>query len=412
MSYLGHALSTVALRLWHLSSPRSWHQLPRPDGRATVHAPGINADRILLVGSGGTVGYGVLSHDLGVAGHLARRVSELTGRGTDVDVITEPELGPVGVHAVIAGTRLARYDLVMLTIGGLEALQLVPRRKWRRQLSALFDSIIAAGPASLSIVMIGVAVMPTLVRMPARAQPIVERAGNRMNEESLALAAARDQVSFVPFSPRGGDFADIAGSELYSEWAAMVAPAIAQVLDTHAAHAAEPVDEQARLRAVRQLLAADNGRDERIDRMVGSARDLFGATGAALTLIDSDEQWTQSSVGMSPETVPRSEAFCATTIAGPGVFVVEDAAADDRFTAWSTKARPVRFYAGYPLETPDGHRVGALCIVDSTPRSFSESDASLLRELALTVQGLLWEKLQLRTVAGRGWQGRGAPTTV
>lgn len=390
--YLGHAISAAVLRVWHLSSPRSWHQLPRPGATATVHAPGANADRILLVGSGGTVGYGVLSHDLGVAGHLARRVSELTGRGTDVDVISAPEMGPAGAQAAISGTRLSRYDLVMLTLGGFESLQLVPPSKWRRQVGSLFDSIIATGPASLTIIMVGVAVMPSLIRVPARAQPAVVRAGNRMNEETQALAATRGQVVFLPFAPRPGDFASVAGSELYGEWSAMVAPAIARELDAHAAHAHDPIDEEARQRAVRDL-AANIGPDERIDRLVTNARDLFGVSGASLNFIDGDEQWTPSAIGMSREPVPRGEALCDMTIRTPDVFVVEDTAADDRFAAWSTRADPVRFYAGYPVEAPDGQRVGALCIVDSSPREFSGADATLLRDLALRVQALLWENL-------------------
>jgi GAF domain-containing protein len=50
----------------------------------------------------------------------------------------------------------------------------------------------------------------------------------------------------------------------------------------------------------------------------------------------------------------------------------------------------VRFYAGYPLEAPDGRRVGALCIVDTSPRSFSKREAALLRGLTLRVQHELW----------------------
>jgi GAF domain-containing protein len=51
----------------------------------------------------------------------------------------------------------------------------------------------------------------------------------------------------------------------------------------------------------------------------------------------------------------------------------------------------VRFYAGYPIEAPNGQRVGALCIVDTKPRRFSRKEAELLRELALRVQTLLWD---------------------
>ena len=51
----------------------------------------------------------------------------------------------------------------------------------------------------------------------------------------------------------------------------------------------------------------------------------------------------------------------------------------------------VRFYAGYPVEAPNGMRVGALCLTDPVPRAFSRADEALLRELALRVQALLRE---------------------
>ena len=50
----------------------------------------------------------------------------------------------------------------------------------------------------------------------------------------------------------------------------------------------------------------------------------------------------------------------------------------------------MRFFAGYPLEAPDGRRVGALCVVDTSPRSFSKPEEALLRALTLRVQVELW----------------------
>ncbi len=420
--YLGHACAVVILCVWHALSPQSWRRLPQPAATATVHAPGVNADRILLVGSGGTVGYGVLSHDLGIAGHLARRVSELTGRGTDVDVIGAQGMGPAGAQTVISGARLSRYDVVVLNIGGFEALQLTPRSRWRRKLAALLDSIIAAAPDSLSIVTVGLAALPTLVPIPARFEPFVVSSTDGINDESIALAAARPQVTFLPFAPRRGDFLATAGSDLYAQWAALMAPTVAMILDTHAVHSADPAysalhsgdpldsadplhradplnwtdpeDEQSRLRALRELGRANRGPDQRIDRVVANARDLFGVTGASLNFVESEHLWVGAASGIRRDNVPRHESACDVTIRSSHVYVIEDTAADDRYAAMSKLVDPVRFYAGYPLQAPDGHRVGTLCIVDREPRVFSGADISLLRDLALQVQALLWANLE------------------
>lgn len=123
-----------------------------------------------------------------------------------------------------------------------------------------------------------------------------------------------------------------------------------------------------------------------------TARNLFQVAGAAIHLIDGDRQWVKASVGMNELDTPRDESICDYTIREPELLVIEDVQTDARFggLAWTRGVLPIRFYAGYPRESPDGQRIGALCIVDSSPRSFSESDGAVLRDLALTAQSLIW----------------------
>jgi GAF domain-containing protein len=136
----------------------------------------------------------------------------------------------------------------------------------------------------------------------------------------------------------------------------------------------------------------DSGSDPRVDRIAQMARDLLGASGASVTFLDHGRQWIKSAVSVRSDDMPRVDAFCNTTIARPRLFVVEDAAKDARFAShpWVVGDEHVRFYAGYPLEAPDGVRVGALCVVDTKPRHFSSAEATLLRDLALQVQAVLW----------------------
>jgi len=46
----------------------------------------------------------------------------------------------------------------------------------------------------------------------------------------------------------------------------------------------------------------------------------------------------------------------------------------------------VRFYAGYPIESPFGERIGVICVLDHESRTWSAKDTALLRDLALMVQ--------------------------
>ena len=142
--------------------------------------------------------------------------------------------------------------------------------------------------------------------------------------------------------------------------------------------------DEARVRALEDLGVLDTGPERRFDRITGLAHRLFGVASAAITLIDRDRQYIKSSEGMKLLPGPRDEAFCDRTIRQPGTLVVADASLDARFAdnPLVTGERHVRFYAGHPLEAPGGHRVGALCLLDDRPRTFSEPERALLQELA------------------------------
>src|SRR5258708_19943464 len=85
-------------------------------------------------------------------------------------------------------------------------------------------------------------------------------------------------------------------------------------------------------------------------------------------------------------------SFCDETIRSDDVCIVPSALADPRFAAAPIVAAPphVRFYAGAPLISPDGSRVGSLCVLDMRPHAdFSNRQASVLFNLARTVVELL-----------------------
>ena len=61
-----------------------------------------------------------------------------------------------------------------------------------------------------------------------------------------------------------------------------------------------------------------------------------------------------------------------------------------------TTAFQAAFYAGYPIESPDGYRIGSLCVMDSEPRDASQVDPAPLRELAMLAQKELWAQQEAR----------------
>src|SRR5262249_35984732 len=109
--------------------------------------------------------------------------------------------------------------------------------------------------------------------------------------------------------------------------------------------------------------------------------------------------WSKSRYGLALAPVPRGLAFCGTTIASPDVLVVPDARADTRFADSPLVAREpgVRFYAGAPICTPDGHNIGCLELVDYRARDLSSAEREMLTNLAEVVM----DELELRATVGR-----------
>jgi GAF domain-containing protein len=137
--------------------------------------------------------------------------------------------------------------------------------------------------------------------------------------------------------------------------------------------------------------AVDTDADARLDSITETARRLFGTQSAAVTIVGSDEQRVKSAAGISSDTIPRADAICNVTIRRSRALVIENLSSHREFRQlpWVAGEAALRFYAGYPLESASGHRVGALCIMDPQSRRFSRSDTALLRELAFQAQAVL-----------------------
>lgn len=109
---------------------------------------------------------------------------------------------------------------------------------------------------------------------------------------------------------------------------------------------------------------------------------------AAISLVDGDRQWFKASVGLDVGETPREQSFCAHAIATPDeTFVVADATRDGRFirNPLVTGGPNVRFYAGSPLQTPEGLGLGSLCVIDTKARTLSSDQLAGLEALSRLV---------------------------
>ncbi len=158
-----------------------------------------------------------------------------------------------------------------------------------------------------------------------------------------------------------------------------------------------PENEGERLLEVLAYDYADGGPQESLHQICYLAQSLFDVPIALVSLVGRNEQTFLAKSGIDAKSTPRKDAFCAHAILQDEVLVVTDPAHDPRFAAnpFVTGAAHIRFYAGAPLILSPEIRIGALCLLDTKLRSFSEADASRLKILANMVIGELHRRRTL-----------------
>lgn len=159
-------------------------------------------------------------------------------------------------------------------------------------------------------------------------------------------------------------------------------------------------DEPMRLRAVRELGLVDTPLEERFERLTRLAKSMLGMEIAAISLVEADRQFFKSIQGLDVCGTSRDVSFCGHTILGEDLLVIPDAASDARFADNPLVTGPphIASYAAAPLRSPDGFKVGSLCVIDSSPREFCDADLQNLRDLAA------FAELELRSAAANAVQ--------
>jgi GAF domain-containing protein len=158
-----------------------------------------------------------------------------------------------------------------------------------------------------------------------------------------------------------------------------------------------PANEKARLAALQHYRILDTAPERSFDAITELASFICEAPIAFVSLVDRERQWFKSKIGLEATETHRDSSFCAHVVFKGALMVVEDATKDARFTdnPLVTDDPHIRFYAGAPLITPDGHGLGSLCVVDRAPRKLSSERASALEKLA----ALVVAQLELRRVS-------------
>ena len=175
---------------------------------------------------------------------------------------------------------------------------------------------------------------------------------------------------------------------------------IHRIVDPEEAKAAQqapvPDNDTERVDALKATGVLEGDKREALDALAKRAADVFNTSLAVITTIDKDREYFVGQSGKLPDAITddagtllpmdREHAICNYVVANDETLVVSDIERDPRFADNETiKQWNVRFYAGAPLRAADGLIIGALCILDSEPRTLEENEVALLETMATDV---------------------------
>ncbi len=152
-----------------------------------------------------------------------------------------------------------------------------------------------------------------------------------------------------------------------------------------------PFNEELRLKDLWAHNILDTINEQSFDELAELAAFTCDCPIALISLLDKDRQWFKAKKGIDVCETSRDISFCAHAILEEDVFVIENALEDERFfdNPAVTDGIKLRFYAGAPIYSTNGFKLGTICVVDDKPKTLSAGQIKALKMLANQVTQLL-----------------------
>ncbi|MDB5253118.1 MAG: ATPase [Flaviaesturariibacter sp.] len=146
-----------------------------------------------------------------------------------------------------------------------------------------------------------------------------------------------------------------------------------------------PVNDEERLNALHAYAILDTLPEGFFTNMAHIIARTFDTPIALISLVDRDRVFFKANAGMpGVDTVDRGVSLCSLAVLDDKPTIFHNAPDEPCLLSNPLVAGEfgLRFYAGAPIKTPDGFNIGTVCVVDKTPREFTELDQELLVQFA------------------------------
>lgn len=166
--------------------------VPRPDGDEFVFFGPAPHYRVLLIGNGPAVGWGVLTHQLGLAGELSRVLTAHVEASVGVHVLARPQMKAADLLGHLDSLlNLSSYRAVVVTVGMNDAISRTPVREWEAYLTQALELIETAGAKASSVVFIRIQRVESVPAYLDVATHREEAHGLLLNQATIRVAAAK-----------------------------------------------------------------------------------------------------------------------------------------------------------------------------------------------------------------------------
>ncbi|MGT2425592.1 hypothetical protein [Amnibacterium kyonggiense] len=348
------------------------------------------------------MGRGLDDHESGLPGRIADQIVEQTSRGVQLDVIVERDPTAPSALALLQALRPRRFDAVIVLLGD-EAGHRPGVDQWRGAMVGLAKVLQQSTSDGA-----GLFVYDTSLAMHALGHGtagIRAERHQRFVSVTEEICGLTDRLRFAELRLLVGAAAASSGrlaESTWVDWAELIVTRLRPALDRlqalgpsesprHYRNRAQ--DERFRQRAVDALRLHRDDPDDELMRALHRVRSRYRTAHASLTIIDGDLQWFKASTE-GPRTGARQQAFCDFAIRSDELTLINDTWLDPRTRAnpLAQGADAIRFYAGFPVHSIDGYRIGMVCVYGPTPRTLRPSELDALRESASDVEQLLWTR--------------------